>query len=419
MPDAPRSTKAQRFAWCLFDFGNSAFPTVIVTSVYALYFAKVVVGADPPGRADELWGIASGLGALAVAVSAPLLGAVCDRYAVKRRLLAVHGLLCVLATALMATTGPGTVAWAMLLVIVGLYGFEGANVFYNAYLPGLARVEEMPRLSGRAWAFGYAGGLLSLLLVLGLMEGAGVTARWMPLAVAAWFLGFTLPTVILLPERLAHGERAPQHGGRILARLRGIGAHPELLGFLLALFFYMNGLNTVYVFAARFASTSLSFSDTESIVLIMVLNVVAAPGALWFGRLAERHGARTSIALSLWIWLAVVGGAVIAAWPGLFGDLAARKALFWGVAALASLCIGATQATSRTYVGQIAPAGMSGEYFGFMALAGRASAVLGPFVFGTISAASGGDQRWSVASIGAFFAVGLILLQRAPRAATV
>ena len=118
--------------------------------------------------------------------------------------------------------------------------------------------------------------------------------------------------------------------------------------------------------------------------------------------------------LSLWLWLVVVLGSVAAAWPGAFETEGARKAFFWLVAGLASICIGATQATSRTFVGQITPTGMAGEFFGFMTFAGRASAILGPLVFGTISAATGGDQRWAVGSIGVFFAIGLALLLLVP-----
>ena len=147
-PGVP-SNRAQRFAWCLYDFGNSAYPTVIITAAYAIYFKEVVVGGDA-GRADELWGNASSLGALLVFLAAPVLGALADRRAAKLRYLRVHAWLCAAATALLAWTGPGTVGLAVTLIVVSLYAFEGGNVFYNAFLPELAPRHELPRLSSRA-----------------------------------------------------------------------------------------------------------------------------------------------------------------------------------------------------------------------------------------------------------------------------
>lgn len=423
MSDAPHSTKAERFAWCLYDFGNSAYPTVIITTAYALYFREVVA-ADPThsanaaaatsGVGDRLWGDANAIGALLIFLAAPLLGAAADRLGAKQKLLSIHAWLCIVTTGLLAATGPGDVTLAMVLLIASLYGFEGANVFYNAWLPELVDDAAMPGLSGRAWAFGYAGGLLCLLLVLGL-EAAGLADRWFPIVVAVWFAGFTLPTMLMLRDRAPQRPAAdPDRSWTPLAGWRRLRGEGRLGRFLLALFFYMNGLNTVYVFAAVFAAESLHFSTVESLVLVMLMNAVAAPGALWFARIAERRGALQSIAVSLVVWLIAIAAAVVAASPDLLPQHD-RVLLFWGVAGLAALAIGATQATSRTYVGQIAPPGSSGEWFGFMAFAGKASAILGPFVFGHVSEAAGGDQRWAVGSIGAFFLVGLLLLLRVPR----
>jgi UMF1 family MFS transporter len=180
--------------------------------------------------------------------------------------------------------------------------------------------------------------------------------------------------------------------------------------FLVAYFFYNNAVVTIIVFAVAFSSDSLEFTMTESIMLIVAMNLIAAPGAYVFGRIAEKIGARRTIVVTLVMWLVVVGGAEVAAWPGLFTVVGA-KTCFWGVAGLASLCIGAIQATSRTFVGQLAPPGRAGEFFGFMAFAGRGSAILGPPIFGVASDAFD-SQRVAVLTIGAFFALGLILVLR-------
>ena len=409
-----RSTRAQRIAWCFYDFGNSAYPTIIITAAYVTYFKAEVVGGDG-GRGDALWGWANAIGALLVLLMAPPLGLLADRARRKRLFLSLHAWLCVAATAALAFTGKGDVALAMGLVALSLYAFEGANVFYNGFLPELVGEDEVERLGARGWAFGYAGGLLALLLVVVAMKVLGLPAWAIPLVVAAWFFGGTLPTLLLLrdapaPVRATATSRdsgAPARRATLFAQLRELRKHPELARFLLALFVYMNGVNTIIVFAAAFSSQTLGFSNTENLILVMLLNLVAAPGALLFGRIATERGARKSIALSLWGWLLVVALAVTT--TSVLTQGAARIA-FWGVAALAALLIGATQATSRSFVGLLAPRGQSAEYYGFMALAGRASAILGTLVFGFVSQSVG--QIAAVGSVGVFFALGLVLLRR-------
>jgi UMF1 family MFS transporter len=407
------STRWQRFAWCLYDFADSAFPTVIVTAVYVLYFRNVVVGDTVPGRADHLWGLANSGAALIVFLTAPLLGAVADLSGRKRHFLAGAAALCIGATALLSLTGEGTVALAMALVIVAVVGFEGACVFYNAFLPELVPPERMERLSGNGWALGYLGGLGCLLLCFPV---ASARTELVPLVVAGWFAAFAVPPLLLLRDR----PRPPREPGapsflvqglaRFAGTLRRIREHGQLLRFLLAYFFYNNAVLTIIVFAVAFSSESLAFTMGENIALVVVMNVVAAPGAFFFGWVAERFGARRTIVVSLLMWLAVVAGAELAVWPGLF-EPGTAKGVFWGVAALASLCIGAIQATSRTFVGQLAPEGRGAEFFGFMAFAGRGSAIVGPFVFGWVSQACA-SQRAAVLSIGLFFVIGLILMLR-------
>nr|HMQ23388.1 MFS transporter [Planctomycetota bacterium] len=373
-------------------------------------FADVIVPSAQSASSDKWWGWANGIGALFVVLTAPFLGSLADRVRKKRLFLGLHFVVGVVTCAALALAGPGDVGFAMLLIVVSLYAFEGGNVFYNAFLPELVGVGAVAKLGARGWAFGYAGGLASLGVVLLLLLFFGVDARYCALVAAGWWLVFGLPAIVLLRDapRSAQGVVARRS---VRQRLLGLREEGRLLRFLAALFFYMNALSTIFVFAAVFTRTSLGFTKTESIVLILLLNIVAIPGSLLFGKLAERRGSLWSIGLSLVLWLFVVAAAITTAWPGLF-EPALAKGLFWGVATLAALCIGATQATSRSYVGEITRPGMSGEFFGMMAIAGRASAILGPIVFGELSDLCGGDQRLALASVGGFFFIGLLLLLR-------
>ena len=413
MPEpAPSSTRAQRVAWCFYDFANSAFPTVIVTAVYVLYFKGVVVGGSS-GASDRLWGIANSTASFLVFLTAPLLGAVADVSGRKRRFLAIYAFACVAATALLSLTGPGTVAFALVAFVIAAVGFEGSCVFYNAFLPELVPEGRMGRLSGAGWALGYVGGLLCLLAVLPLAERH---TALVPLVVAAWFLVFCLPSLALLRDatRPVREPGAPsffvQGAERFVRTLREIRRHGPLVRFLIAYLFFENAIVTVIVFTVAFTGDTLRFTMTENIILITVMNAIAAPGALAFGFLADRTGCKRTLVATLVMWLGVVAGAEIAAWPGLF-EIEGAKSFFWGVAVLASLCIGASQATARTLVGKLAPRGQSGEFYGYMAFTGKASAIIGPLVFGLVSAATG-SQRAAVLTIGVFFAIGLVLLLR-------
>ena len=407
------SSRTSRISWALYDFANSAFPTVIITAVYAIYFKKVVVGMDEPGRSDSLWGIANAAAAGVVFLLAPTLGAAADIGGKKRLFLTIFTLLCVIPTGLLRTTGEGTIVWAMLLVMLSVIGFEGGLIFYNSFLPDLVDKSGMGRLSGQGWALGYIGGLGCLLAVLPLADNYLVE---IPLVVASWFLVFSLPALLLLRDRRT--DSAPQRldierGFRqFLTTLKNLRSYRRLFRFLVAYFFYNNAVITIIVFAVAFSSETLAFTTKESILLIAAMNVVASPGALVFGWLADRIGAKETIMITLLLWLLVVIGSEVAAWPGLF-DVPAAKQVFWGVSILASLCIGATQAVSRGFVGQLAPDNRSAEFYGFMAFAGKGSAVLGPLVFGLVSDTFD-SQRAAVATVGIFFLIGLVLLLRVP-----
>ncbi len=416
MIDSPKlpSTRGQRFAWCLYDFANSSFPTVIVTAIYVRYFKGVVVASPDPGYSDWLWGMSNSLAALIVFLSAPLLGSIADLAGRKRLFLVAATFLCVIGTSLLALTEAGTVAAAIVFFVIAVIGFESASVFYNSFLPQLATSETMGRLSGQGWALGYIGGL-GCLLAAGAMVPEQI--RWVPVLVAAWYLIFALPAFRVLKDKRADSARGAgsyvsQAISRIKKTLLTAKSNPAFNKFLISYFFYNNAVNTIIVFAVAFSGDSLGFTVKESILLMIVMNVIAAPGAYFFGKIADAVGAKRTLVATLVMWLTVVAGAMLAAWPELF-TFEAAKGVFWAVAGLASLCIGAVQATSRSFIGQMAPPGQSAEFYGFQAFAGKSSAVAGPIAFGLASDVFD-SQLAGVASTGLFFAVGLALLLRVP-----
>ncbi|MFB3777394.1 MAG: MFS transporter [Bryobacteraceae bacterium] len=397
-------------AWCLFDFANSAYTTLIITVAFAVYFRQVVVQASD-NRGDQLWGIANFIAMLAVAAAAPVLGAIADFSGRKKRFLILLTLLSVAATALMFLVGPGDVAAAILLFVIGTFGFEAGYVFYNAFLPDVAAPESVGRVSGWGWGVGYIGGLLCLLLAKPLLDQPltgpeGVAAYQLSyLLVAAWFLVFSWPAFLWLHESPPLGrlprwwDYAPAGFRRVGETLSHLRRYRETAKYILASLFFTDGITTVVGFAGIYATTTIGFSSKELVLLFLVLNIVALPGSLAAGYAADWIGPKRTIVATLVLWMGVV----------VLGFLATTKTAFWIMAAFAAVGMGSTQAVGRSFMAQISPPERESEFFGFYVLSGKFASMFGPLLFGSISHWTG-SQRLAVLSLLPFFLAGLLLM---------
>lgn len=389
----------ERIAWALNDVANSAFALVIITAVFPLYFAGVIIGPDAPaGRADQLWGYGISTAMLLVALSSPLMGTVADRLGWRKQLLFAYTLTGVLATAGLAILNPGDIALALTLLVIANFCFEGSLVFYDALLPSIAAHAEIGRWSGIGWASGYLGSLFCLALAAAFAAKGLLTPVFF--IVAAWWFVFSLPLFILVRDR---APRAPKGGPGVLASLaatfRRIRKSRSLSRFFLAFFLYNDGVATTIAFAALYATTTLGFGQTEVLILLGVVQISGAIGAFSLGLLADRIGHARTIILTLIVWCAVVVAAAFVT----------EKTTFWGIALAVGFVMGATQSASRGFLAAVASAGEAGELFGFKAVAGKFSAVLGPLIFGAVSRATG-NQRYALLAVGLLFVLGTALM---------
>ena len=408
---SPSIPRKEILAWCLYDFANSSFTTVIVTAFYVLYF-KNVVFAEVGGLGDLWWGISISLSMIVVAFSSPILGAIADCSGAKKRFLMGYTVLSVVFTGLLYFVGRGDLIPGVLFFVLANIGFEGALVFYNAFLPEIAARHDMGKVSGWGWSLGYFGGLSCLLLVIPfaaqLKEGeAGLQmARLSFPIVALFFLVTSLPTFLILRERatpipLPVGSSYLKEGFRRLANtFRHIRQYRELLKFLLAFFVYEDAMITIIAFTAAYADQTLHFTTAQNLMMILLVNPAAAVGAFVFGYVFDRMGAKKTISWTLVLWIIVV----IAAY------FVQTKLQFLTIAMIAGLVLGSTQSATRSVVGLFSPRHHNAEFFGFYAVSGKFSAIIGPLVFGMVSSVTQ-NQRLAVLSIGAFFMTGLILLQ--------
>jgi len=394
--------KKQIFSWCLFDFANSSYSAVIAAVVFPVYYINTVVG-NQGGRGDLWWGAAISASMLAVSLSSPLLGGIADYAGLRKRLLAVYTGLCILAVAGFSLLGPGAVLPGFLLIVLANIGMEGGLVFYNSFLPQIAPPDRQGRVSGWGFGVGYAGSILSLLIALPLARAGRFVLVW-PM-VALFFLLFSLPAFLFLPRDVRTGASASHAGAAGIRRaweaLREIWARKEPRRFLLAYLIYEDGVNTVIVFSSSLAATTFAFGQTELIGLYLAVQMTALTGAFLLSRPTDTWGPKTVVILSLLLWSAVAVSAFFVT----------SKSAFWAVACTAGLGLGSVQAGTRAFFAQFIPPGKEAEYFGVYALVGKTSAVLGPVVFGQVSAAFG-SQRPAILSIAVFFVAGLALLSR-------
>jgi UMF1 family MFS transporter len=421
-----RALRKARWGWCLFDFANSSFTTVAITAFGAPYFVGVLAGSEGVSLGSLrvgpslLWGWGVALSMLIVTVTSPLMGVLADQAHLRRRLLAVYVLACVLCTAALSFVPPRHPWLALGLYVVANVAYEGAYVFYNAFLPSLAEASFVGRLSGYAWGLGYVGGLLALVASKPWMphaydvqstHGSGVVVTWVYVIVAVWYAAFSLPALWWLRQTKAREVGAPigphaswwTHARRasrqLVATLRSLRDQRDIVLFLLAYFLYTDALTTVIEFTGVFTKEVLAFTPHDNVSLFLVLNVVAAPGAVVFGVLVDRWGPKRCMGLILVIWMVVALGV----------SQVHTRASFWPMAVLAAVVLGATQATSRSWMASLAPEGHEGEYMGFLTLSGKASAIVGPLMYGlladTFSSASdpGRGHRIAMAALGGLF----------------
>jgi UMF1 family MFS transporter len=391
-------------SWCLYDFANS-FYVVLPAVVWQIYYQKVIVGNEQ-GQGDLWWGRIISFSMLLVALTSPMMGAIADYAGQRKRLLLAYTFACVGAVALYGTVQPGMILWGFLLTLVSYVAFEGGLVFYNAYLPEIAPREYQGRVSGWGFGTGYAGSALGLLGALVFVQMKMYAAAW--LFIAGAFLLFALPAFFWLPADAPAqmGPLAAARGGILQSwqTFREILRLPALRGFLLAYFFFEDGVNTVTYFAAGFASKTLGFTDVESIYLFLVVQLSALAGAFLWARPTDHWGPRRVLLILLVQWSLVVTGAYFVQ----------TKAQFFGVAVLAGSGLGAVQAGSRAFMATLVPKGREGDFFGFFSLCGKSAAFIGPQIFGQVSHATGGNQRLAILTVMVLFIVGGILLRRVP-----
>ncbi|UUP17458.1 hypothetical protein NTH_01926 [Nitratireductor thuwali] len=436
------------WGWMLFDWAQQPFHTLIITFVFAPYFAASV--APDAARGQELWGLATGAGGLAIALSSPVLGAIADATGPRKPWILAFSLIGVLACAGLWFAAPGmaTLGPVLILIALAVFGMEYAAVFNNAMMPNLVPRAELGRLSGSAWGLGYLGGLVSLVLVLGFMSASPETGRTLlglepifgldaaaregdraagPLT-ALWYAVFVLPMLFFTPDqprRKAVAGAVREGLGRLAQTIRRLPTERSYFSFLLSSMFYRDALNALYAFGGIYAAGVLGWSITLIGLFGILANVTGALGAWAGGRMDQAFGPKAVVTLAILILSACCLLVISTTRTEVFfiplggAGSSVPDIAFFVAGGFIGAAGGAIQAASRTLlVDQVARERVT-EAFGLYALSGKATTFIGPFAVAAATAyfssaafslAPEDAQRLGVTPILVLFAVGLALL---------
>ncbi|MFZ3322041.1 MAG: MFS transporter [Usitatibacter sp.] len=403
----PGVARREVFAWAMYDFANSGYTTVVLTAVFNAYFVSVIAGNAE--WATFAWTAALSISYAVVMVIGPVLGASADAHASKKRQLAISTIVCIVGTIALAWTGPGTVAFAVVCIVISNVAYSMGENLTAAFLPELARPEALGRVSGWGWSWGYFGGIAALGACLAWVMTADARGSTPSDAVAGTLIitsaiyGLAaLPTFLWLKER-AKPSGAPGTGvalERLMQTARDARRYTDLLLVFACGVFYQAGVATVIALAAIYAEQVMGFKTQDTIVLILVVNVTAAVGAFGFGYAQDHIGKTMALRVTIVGW---VGMVVIA----YFSE---TRASFWIAANLAGLCMGSSQSAGRALVAYLSPAGRSAEFFGLWGVAVRLAAILGPLTYGAVTWITSGNHRLAILLTGVFFLVALAIL---------
>ncbi|HEX2967418.1 MAG TPA: MFS transporter [Syntrophorhabdaceae bacterium] len=388
-------------SWCFFDFANSSYSVVIAAVIFPVYYAMTVVG-NQSGSGDVWWGRAISLSMAVVAVSSPFLGGIADHAKMRKKLLFIYTMLCVIPTAMLFFVREGMAFRGFILIVLANIGMEGGIVFYNAFLKDISDNSYQGRVSAWGFGTGYLGSIIALFLGLLIYRAGYVNLVW-PM-VAVFFAVFSTPAFLFLPAD--EKSRTPiLQGARTglrttLVVLKKIIANEPQRRFLIAYLIYEDGVNTAIVFSGIFAATTLFFKQEELVGLYLIIQATALIGAFLMAKPIDNWGPKKVAGISLVLWIVTVAAIYFTQ----------NKTQFFVIASIAGLGLGTIQASSRAFFAQFIPPGNESEYFGVYSLVGKSSAVLGPLLFGFVSSLMR-SQRPAVLSIAFLFVAGLIVMQ--------
>ena len=402
-------------SWVLYDVANSAFVLIMVTAIMPIYFKDVAASGLSDALSTAYWGYANSAAALVLALLAPVLGAFADYKDRKKRLFVAFFLSGLFFTITLCFTDAGQWFSCLVLFVLARVGWAGANIFYDAFLVDITSKKRMDTISARGFALGYIGSIIPFIIVIALILSAGLDDG-LPVSrvkmgfgvVVVWWLLLAIPAIrhvkqvhfIPIPESPIRSSFK-----RLISTLKNISEHRQPFLFLIAYFFYIDGVGTVISMSTAYGR-DLGFGVGFLIGVLLFIQIVAFPFTLLYGKLSQFFRTKSLLLFGIFIYCLVTLLAFFLPW---IEDLSTKTALFWFIAFLVASSMGGIQGLSRSCFGKLIPEEKSAEFFGFYNVFGKFAAITGPFLMGLITNLTG-DARWGILAILTLFLLGAYFL---------
>lgn len=409
-------TKQER-SWILYDVANSAFVLVMVTAIMPIFFKDYAAASLPAAESTAYWGFANSTASLALALMAPFLGSIADFKQQKKAYFLAFLAIGLLFTSSLIFVGQDQWLLCLSLFIVARIGWAGANIFYDAFITDVTSKERMDSISAKGYGYGYIGSVIPFVIIIALLLSGNIEGG-LPIVhtkiafaiVVLWWFVLAIPAIKNL-QQVNYSQSNQQAVGsgfsRLYKTLTEIRKHRQVFVFLLAYFFYIDGVGTIISMSTAYGR-DLGFELPLLIAVLLFIQILAFPFALLYGRLAQRFSAKRMLLVGIGVYIFIT----LLAWslPAV-SSYTVKIWLFWLMAFLVASSMGGIQALSRSYFSKLIPPEKSSEFFGFYNVFGKFAAILGPFIMGIVAKATG-DSRWGVLSILILFVVGGAILSR-------
>ena len=404
-------------SWILYDVANSAFVLIMVTAIMPIYFKDVAAQGLPSAVSTAHWGFANSAAALVLALVAPMLGTLADYRDRKKRFFLLFLSVGLIFTLALSFISAGQWLLCLVLFVCARIGWAGANIFYDAFLVDVTTRKRMDMISAQGYALGYIGSVIPFIIVIALILSAGIDdglpVKEVQLGfviVAVWWILLSIPAIKHVKQ--VHFLPVPQSPmissfQRLASTFRNIRQHRQPFLFLIAYFFYIDGVGTIISMSTAYGR-DLGFNITLLIVVLLFIQVVAFPCTLLYGKLSERFATKSLLMTGIIIYCLVTLLAFSLPW---ISDIKMKTALFWFIAFLVASSMGGLQGLSRSCFGKLIPAEKSAEFFGFYNVFGKFAAITGPFLMGLITRLTG-ETRWGILSILVLFLAGAYFLSK-------